>query len=138
MDGNSSRGNPDSIFWIALSIALCVVLLVVALGPREGGESRTPSPEQGSSERAPENAPAPAPVDTAPVPEPAPAPSPVADPAPAPEGAAPEPAPVPVDKKAHGVVPAPAPVDTAPAPGPAPASPEQPEKWAPQKQVEEP
>jgi hypothetical protein len=44
MDGNSSRGNPDAIFWIALSIALCVVLLAVALGPRG---SRTPHQNKG-------------------------------------------------------------------------------------------
>ena len=80
MDGNSSsRGNPDAIFWIALSIALCVVLLAVALGPRG---SRTPAPEQGSSERALQNAP----VTTEPVPT-APTPTEVVAPEPAPESA---------------------------------------------------
>src|SRR5215203_322485 len=37
MDG---RGNPDAIFWIALSLALGAVLLAVALGPRGGEEVR--------------------------------------------------------------------------------------------------
>jgi|SRR5215218_886383 len=42
MDG---RGNPDAIFWIALSLALGAVLLAVALGPRGGEEVRLGSPE---------------------------------------------------------------------------------------------
>src|SRR5215218_9225225 len=49
MDG---RGNPDAIFWIALSLALGAVLLAVALGPRGGEEVRLGSPENPPQEEA--------------------------------------------------------------------------------------
>ena len=80
MDG---RGNPDAIFWIALSLALGAVLLAVALGPRGGEEVRLGSPENppqedraapdslapegsdSSGQQAPEDySPQPAPTDT--------------------------------------------------------------------------
>src|SRR5215211_4096903 len=44
--------NPDAVFWIALSLALGVVLLAAALGPRGGEEVRLGSPENPPQEEA--------------------------------------------------------------------------------------
>ena len=111
--------NPDAIFWIALGLALGVVLLAAALGPRDTEEVRLGNKPEGStqghravaSSQADVTAPVPTetvPTDTAPT-------------EPAPEDYSPQPAPtdaVPTDTEPLPAQPAPEDSSTLPAPGP--------------------
>jgi hypothetical protein len=142
MDG---RGHPDAIFWVALGLALGVVVLAAGLGPRGDDEVRLGSgPENPPQDKValsqaavaprPSNGAQPAPVDSAPtkpaptepVPSPsesAPAPTPgtpALAPAPSSSGLAPAPEPAPAPSGGPAPEPAPAP---APQPAPTPEDP---------------